>query len=108
LSNIQSFDRPPERFLKLAERHVEYRRFRHQYIFALFQHRGHLQKKCPKPAFGPGPLDGVANLFTGDKTDAASPRTRYRKKYKRLIVPALVRFVNPVEVGGTLEGIEMD
>ncbi len=108
MPNFQSFYSPPEGLFEFIERNFENRLLSHQHIVALGQHRSNFYKKGSEPPFGPGPFDGVADLFTGYETDPAATPSRYRKEYKSGVVPALAGLVDPVEIGGTLEGFEVD
>jgi len=108
LPNIQSFNAPSERFFKLDKRGIQYRRFGNQHIFASFESRCHIQKKGSEPSFGPGTLDGVADLFAGDESDSAFSAPGQRKKHECRVVPAFAGFVDPVEISAAFQGFEVD
>ena len=73
-SQVQSFHGAAKRLFEFDKRHIQNSGFSHQDIFPAPKERCHLHEKCPQPPFGPGPLNGIADFFTGDNTDAVDFR----------------------------------
>lgn len=69
-SQVQSFHGAAKRLFQFSEGHFQYGGFGHQNIFAAPKAGCHLHEKCPQPPFGPGPLNGIADFFTGDNADS--------------------------------------